>query len=224
MEYRARAKDGEWRWILDRGKTTALDAQGRPLRMAGTLTDVTERRGMDEALRRSLEEVRRHDTQMVELNRMNDLLLSCETREEAYAVIAEGAELLFAPYAGGLAVGDGAASELHRVAAWGAAGGLSPTFSMHECWALRRGQPYEVEPSRDEIDCSHFLDRPPPAYVCVPLNVRGTALGLLHVSADQALTAKQFQELRTLAVTVGESIKLALSNIKLQEALRDARR
>jgi len=85
---------------------------------------------------------------------------------------------------------------------------------------LRRGQPHEVDPSREEPDCRHFPGPAPTSYVCVPLNVRGTTLGLLHIGADEALSAVQFRELRTLAVTVGESIKLALSNLRLREALR----
>ena len=177
--------------------------------------------GAEEALRISLAAVQRHDALMVALNQMNDLLLSCRSGEEAYAIIGHSAEALFAPLTGALAAVDAAGTELHRVAAWGRPDGLSPTFSLHECWALRRGQPHEVDPAHADIDCQHFPDRPPPTYLCLPLNVRGATLGLLHVSADEALTELPFRELRTLAMTVSESIKLALSNIKTQETLRD---
>lgn len=57
--------------------------------------------------------------------------------------------------------------------------------------------------------------------MCVPLNVRGVTLGLLHIGIDAALTDGQVQELRTLAVTVSASIKLGLANIRLQATLRD---
>ena len=43
-EYRARQSDGSWRWMLGRGRIVARDAEGRPLRMLGTVTDVTEYR------------------------------------------------------------------------------------------------------------------------------------------------------------------------------------
>jgi len=43
-EYRARTKDGEWRWIAERGRIVDRDSQGAPVRMVGTLTDVTQRR------------------------------------------------------------------------------------------------------------------------------------------------------------------------------------
>lgn len=47
--HRLRTKDGNWCWVLNRGKVFERDKQGRPLRMAGTHTDVTE---MEEARRR----------------------------------------------------------------------------------------------------------------------------------------------------------------------------
>jgi PAS domain S-box-containing protein len=51
-EYRMRARSGEWRWVLDRGRLVARDRHGRPLRVIGTLLDITEHKHQDEALRR----------------------------------------------------------------------------------------------------------------------------------------------------------------------------
>ncbi|HAS51814.1 MAG TPA: hypothetical protein DCS21_08780, partial [Gammaproteobacteria bacterium] len=182
--------------------------------------EVTAQKQIEDTLRTSLAEVKRHDAQMMTLNQMNDLLLSCETHEEAYGIIAYSAAALFAPYAGGLAIRNGVPSELRVAAAWGDPNNLSPYFSLHDCWALRRGQLHEVDPAGDEIDCRHFLNDPPKTYLCMPLTVRGVTLGLLHVNASPMLTEAQFQELRTLVVAVSESIKLALSNLTLREALR----
>ncbi len=43
-EHRVRTKNGEWIWILDRGKVVARDESGTPLRAAGTHTDITSRK------------------------------------------------------------------------------------------------------------------------------------------------------------------------------------
>ncbi|WP_157369601.1 PAS domain-containing sensor histidine kinase [Zavarzinella formosa] len=43
IEFRMRTKSGDWRWILSRA-TATRDEAGRPLRMAGSHTDITERR------------------------------------------------------------------------------------------------------------------------------------------------------------------------------------
>ncbi len=56
-EYRMRAKDGSWRWILDRGQIIERDAAGSPLRMVGLHQDITVRKNAEterERLLRSL--------------------------------------------------------------------------------------------------------------------------------------------------------------------------
>jgi PAS domain S-box-containing protein len=49
-EYRMRTRQGEWKWILDRGKVVTRDRQGRPLRMVGMHTDVTARKNLEQRL------------------------------------------------------------------------------------------------------------------------------------------------------------------------------
>ena len=221
-EHRMLAKNGEWRWVLDRGKVNARDAQSQPLRMTGTHTDITDRRCMEEALRVSLAESKRHDARMIALNRMNDLLLSCETREEAYVIIARSAGRLFPWCDGGLAIiSEGETPELRVVSTWGDPNALSATFPLHDCWALRRGELHEITDPAQSAQCRHFSHSPPTAYLCAPLTVRGETLGLLHVSVGKTHTEEQFKELRTLAIAISEATKLALSNLKLQEALRE---
>jgi PAS domain S-box-containing protein len=44
IEFRMRAADGGWRWIVSSGAVAERDAAGRVLRMVGTHVDVTERR------------------------------------------------------------------------------------------------------------------------------------------------------------------------------------
>ena len=43
-EHRILCKDNTWKWVLTRGIVIARDAEGKPLRMIGTHTDITQRK------------------------------------------------------------------------------------------------------------------------------------------------------------------------------------
>jgi two-component system, cell cycle sensor histidine kinase and response regulator CckA len=53
LEVRLRTADNAWRWVLTRGTVVERDEHGRPVRMVGTHTDITERKHAELALRTS---------------------------------------------------------------------------------------------------------------------------------------------------------------------------
>jgi PAS domain S-box-containing protein len=54
-EYRMQCKDGSWRWLLTRGAVVSRSADGKPLRMIGTHSDISARVRQQEEITRANE-------------------------------------------------------------------------------------------------------------------------------------------------------------------------
>ncbi len=50
-EHRLRAKSGDWKWIMARGRVVERDELGKPLRMSGMFMDISKRKQAEEAFR-----------------------------------------------------------------------------------------------------------------------------------------------------------------------------
>ncbi|MFH2051986.1 MAG: diguanylate cyclase [bacterium] len=192
------------------------------------IRDITERRraadelqAANEELAALVAELRQRDSQMQLLHRMSSLLQACDTQDEACRVVALMAGELFAGQAGCLAIARPGRPELEIVASWGRASSSFANFALHDCWGLRRGQPHEVQDTRNGLVCAHFPERPQSSYLCVPLTVQGESLGLLCLMTDLAGGGDHRLGLRNTAITLGEAIKLSLYNLRLQTKLRE---
>ncbi|MBP7554615.1 MAG: PAS domain S-box protein [Chitinophagaceae bacterium] len=53
VEYRIKAKDGEYKWILDRGKVIERNGDGKPLKVIGTHSNINQRKRAEERVHRS---------------------------------------------------------------------------------------------------------------------------------------------------------------------------
>lgn len=165
-------------------------------------------------------ELQWRDRELQQLNHMNELLLSCMTLAEAYQIIAVSAAELFSGHHGCLAILHDNDQHLEVMAQWGPEGFMEPTFSLGDCWALRRGQLHEVPDPQSGLLCRHFTHPPQTGYLCLPLTVQGKTLGVLCIVNGPSQADQHHLSLQQLALSTGETIKLALSNLKLREELR----
>lgn len=55
VEKRMKCKDGSYKWVLDRGKVVLRSAEGKPLRMIGTIIDISQRKEVEAELLKSKE-------------------------------------------------------------------------------------------------------------------------------------------------------------------------
>jgi len=77
VEARVQARDGEWHWIVERGRVVERAPDGRPIRMLGAIADVTERKHAVQALAASERRFRAMFDGGVQLKTLLDLDCTC---------------------------------------------------------------------------------------------------------------------------------------------------
>lgn len=192
------------------------------------IRDNTERKRAKDRLHKANQELsalvvelQKHDYEMKLINRMNDMLQACKTQTEAYQIIELAVAEIFNGQSGGLAILHDSGQYLDTFAQWGEEMRLETVFSLDDCWAMRRGQVHEVTDLQSNVLCQHFNRVPTTGYLCLPLVVQGETLGLFYQETPLGLKHEHAIRWRQLAVTVGEGIKLSLSNLRLREIMRE---
>ena len=190
--------------------------------------DITARKLAEAGVQRANERLgslvkvlQRRDGEMTLLNRLNELLQTCDTQEEAYRVLPLMAAELFAGQSGCLAVFHESDQYLETVARWGDEALVEDVFPMKACWAIRGGRPHEVVDLKTSPLCEHFVHPPTRGYLCLPLTVQGETLGVFYLEDAPPSNDDHPVDQRQLAVMVGETIKLSLANLKLRKTLHE---
>ena len=207
---------------------------GRPAVLV-LVKDVTERLRAEAALQQAHEQLsasvgalQQREKDITQLSEMTNLLQSCQTPEEAYAILSQSMIRLFPEIGGAIYMISSSRNLVEAVAAWGGAGLAGSVFAPRDCWALRRGRAHLFERHDSAPPCAHRSQAEPAGYLCIPMMAQSEAMGVLHLAAgtpeqaDSVIPAGRFSPpQQRLAAAAAEQIALALANLKLRETLRN---
>lgn len=153
------------------------------------------------------------------LTKMGELLHSCNTEREAFSIVLGFAPKLFPQLGGAVILLKASKNLLEVVGSWDPCHLPVSIFEPNSCWALRTGHRYLVDAGDQTAPCAHAKGVQS-AYLCIPIQAHGEALGVIYFEA-QDQTAKFTEQQLTLANAFAEQIGLSLANIRLREALRN---
>lgn len=181
--------------------------------------DAAQKRRVSQANRAT--EARAQESELIA--RMTELLLCCESTDEAVPIITSSMRQLFPEESGACYLMDDASETAFKIAEWGKTAPFANSFQQGDCWALKRSNYHAANfGGFDNIRCKHVAQNET-AYICVPMITQSHALGSLYMEDHFKLrTDEQNEHLIALAKAVADSISLSLSNLRLRESLRES--
>lgn len=244
-ELRVCTNGGEDQWVQSIAKPVEDPETGEIVQIVGILRKISDRKLTEKALQSKIQEYEKlvddlksrqeEDSLLIELG---DLLQSCLTSSEVYAVVGQISKRLFSGIRGALFILDEARQSFGSVVSWGDPIEGETTFSPQDCWALRRARNHIYAPPEFRMSCPHVqridlrdntslsstdlqdanedatLDVSP--HICIPMNAQGDMMGILHL--QYAVEDRPQSWLRVAAAMAGR-VGLALANLKLRESL-----
>ncbi len=163
--------------------------------------------------------------QMKLLTEMSELLQSCVSSEEARGVAQQALQKFFPWESGTIYLNSEFGGMVESFASWNSAIRTSKeTFEPQECWALRRGRPHIIGDDESATRCIHVLNKDQGGSICVPMIGQGQSLGVFHVSWEATGPAQdpgRAEDRVRLALALADTLALAVSNVRLREALKE---
>ncbi len=234
IEFRIIRPDGTERVIQERGDITTNPKTQKPLKLVGSIQDVTDRISAEVQLHKAnqelaerVQELQQRSRGIIVLSEMGSRLQACQTADEAYVEVGTAAEQLFPEWSGALCVISASRKAVETVANWGKTANGEHVFAPDDCWALRRGQPQWFKSSEKVTPCRHIDLTQVKESLCVPLMAQGEALGIVSLQMMRNLESPEpasrppGEAERRLATVLAEQVGLALGNLKLRETLRN---
>ena len=234
IDFRIIRPDGTERNIHERGDIIFDQKTQKPLKLVGTVQDVTDRiqaeiqlHNANQELAQKVEELEQRSKEITLLSEMGSHLQSCKDEAEAFSEIVNVAEQLFPKWSGALCITSASRTAVETVADWGKTSVAERVFAPDDCWALRRGQPQSFRHGERTAPCRHIDPTDLMESLCIPFMAQAEAIGILslHMRTGQEQHERGPRSLgeseRRLVAVLAEQVALALGNLKLKESLRN---
>ncbi|MGE5573197.1 MAG: diguanylate cyclase [Bacteroidota bacterium] len=206
---------------------SVIDREGAPSAVQGVVRDITQRRQLEEELRRQTEEARRFAAEMMSIYRVGvattsvlDLSALLEVMYEQVAAII-GNESFF------VALFDEQAQEIRfeilvdhgvRVASFTRP---YPTGKGLTEWVIRSGKPLFIRDSSTDMEHvpteAIMLGDKPLSVIAVPLSVQKSVIGVMSV---QSYTQRFEEDHVRIMSTIGTQAAIAIENARLYRELK----
>lgn len=226
MEYRLKRRDGEYRYILDRGEPY-IDRHGKFSGFIGSSTDISDRKSSEDELKKSHKELIQYNHEMSLINQLNSYLQVCRTLPETYPVISHYVDQIFPDWSGCLYLFNENKTLVESMTMWGKSSIKSDEIiAPDDCWSLRQGKEHIALEVSNRLSCNHVEDGID-SYTCVPIIAQGEMLGMLHMEYSGSIEFetteekdRYFDSRQRLTKIAADNLALSLVSLKLREALK----
>ncbi|MBN8655294.1 MAG: PAS domain S-box protein [Anaerolineae bacterium] len=214
VEFRQRTRDGKWKWILSLGRIVEYDADGKPTRMIGTHTDITEQKQAELDLKKRAS----HLALINDVGRQITSFLNFQAVMDIFPRIVQEA---FGYHHIGLFTLDKNSNQLLMVSK---AGEYARLFPQGHSIPLGEGVVGSVALSGEMKLANRVYDDPlylptiipTQSELSLPIKIGDEVVGVLDVQSPEtdAFTDEDIQVLRTLV----DQMAIVIENARLYEA------
>lgn len=217
FEYRLQDVKGEWHWLQQKNYIFTQDELGNPQQIISIASEVTEIKKSELMLMELNRKLQEQINEMTQLSKINDFLQVCQNLQEVKLTLGDLLKPLFPYSSGAIFLLNNHKNKMEIFSNWEKELTNLSSFSTKDCWALRKGNVYQVNHCCPSLYCSHHQDNIANNAICVPMIAQGQITGLLSLTKPPEHVFKA-QEIK-LAETVAKQITLIIANLKLQANL-----
>jgi diguanylate cyclase (GGDEF)-like protein len=158
--------------------------------------------------------------QVEQLFFMGDMLQSAAGRDDTNEVLRTTSARLLPGFSGALYVFNNSRDRLDLSTSWGdLSKGIADHIGPTSCWALKCGKPHLNHVDEGALRCNHA--EPGQTTLEIPMAARGQLYGLLTIASEGVDAVRRLDQIRPIAIALGDAMSLALSSIDLRERLRN---